>query len=72
MRFDDDELVCEINGHMAGVNSVCLTPDGKHVMSSCSDETICITCFDDGDLVRKIKQAIGALYSDGQECLSDA
>merc|ERR1712172_146615 len=35
--------------------SVCVTPDGQHVVSGSDDTTVRITCVDDGKLVREIK-----------------
>merc|ERR1719174_1948846 len=39
----------------SAVSSVCVTPDGQHVVSGSGDKTIRITCVDDGKLVREIK-----------------
>ena len=42
-RTADWELVREIKGHTRSVSSVCVTPDGEHVVSGSDDKTVRIT-----------------------------
>ena len=52
-----------IQRHEGHVYSVCLTPDGKHVVSGSQDKTIRITRIEDGELVRVIKGHTGFVES---------
>ena len=38
-----------LEGHRDFVNSVCVTPDGKHVVTGSRDKTARVWRFDDGD-----------------------
>eukprot|EP00965_Chrysotila_dentata_P209058 6185069-Pleurochrysis_carterae.AAC.2 len=42
-------------GHRASVTSVCVTPDGKHVVTCSDDETARVWRLDDGSHVRTPK-----------------
>ena len=48
----DGTMVREFVGHQDGVTSVCVTPDGKHVITGSYDETARVWSLDDGAMVR--------------------
>ena len=45
-------LVRRLKGHTRSVNSVCVTPDNKHVVSASEDGIIRIAQIRDGKLIR--------------------
>ena len=42
-------------GHAGAVRSVCVTPDGKHVVTASADTTARIWLLSDGSLVRTLQ-----------------
>ena len=65
-------LVRQLKGHKDSVWRVCMTPDGKYVVSGSSDMTVRITQTKDGKLFREIKMNdlkyyhAGCVTSDGK------
>ena len=53
--MEDGEMVREFKGHGGGVYSVCLTPDGKHVVTGSEDGTARLWSMEDGEMVREFK-----------------
>ena len=62
IAFHNDKL----DDYMGTVYSVCVTPDGKHVVSGSGDNPIRITWIKDAGLVREIKTGP---YTFRQQCL---
>eukprot|EP00965_Chrysotila_dentata_P047728 1583338-Pleurochrysis_carterae.AAC.1 len=52
-----------LEGHGGPVNSVCVTPDGKHVVTGSADSTARVWRFDDCELVRTLKLAPRRLHA---------
>ena len=54
-------LVHKYKPHTDWVRSVCVTSDNKYVVSGSSDNTVRITCLDNGQLVKKFQLHRGVL-----------
>eukprot|EP00965_Chrysotila_dentata_P047729 1583338-Pleurochrysis_carterae.AAC.2 len=52
--------VCTLEGHSNALRSVCVTPDGKHVVTGSDDNTARVWRLDDGKHVRTLKRGRSA------------
>ena len=52
---DTMRLLRTLKLHTKPVDAVCVTPDGKHVISASRDHTVCISRLEDGKLVHTLR-----------------
>ena len=59
----DGSLVRTLEGHTQPVTSVCVTPDGQHVVTASVDKTARVWLLADGSLVRTLEGHTGGVRS---------
>ena len=53
--LEDGQMVKEFKGHDDWVSSVCVTPDGKHLVTGSKDKTARMWSLEDGQMVKEFK-----------------
>jgi WD40 repeat protein len=52
--LDSGDCLRSLSGHTKDVNSVCVSPDGKYVVSGSDDKTVRVWSLDSGDCLRTL------------------